>query len=261
MFKITKDRLFPEMPDTIAPVIFVFIWTFGMLYFEFTGQAAENPMIIFTLPLLLLLWQVRTVDDIKQALGIRLDNIRHWIGVVIGIPIAAYLGYYLALLGKTKGSIIALSLYPFNAASTQVVSSGSWAFQMANLTGFTAILVFLPIAFGEEAMKLLSMKYIANWMYPRIKSVLFIIPLAWLISWALWSCQHFFAYGGFGTPELYISLMFLGFLWTILGMGIGIIAYGWKAVREKRYILLVLCFSLIASGVSHLVYDVFMTIL
>ena len=265
MFEITKERLYPYVSDSLMPVVFTVVYVLMFLYFEFTGQSSNNPMVIFSMPLLFLIVFLprETPKILAKVLAYQFDTLRSKVVIIISIPISILVGYGLSLLSTAKGGIMPMALYPFSVASTNIVSANSWAAAMASVVGVPAILLYFTVATGEESMRLIMMKHIANKLYPGLKYIALIIITAWVIATACWASMHWFAYGGFAKPALYLSLMFLGLIWTLLGIGFGILAYGTKdlvnKMGTKSFSLVLLAYCGIPPIISHLAYDVFLS--
>lgn len=252
-----KEKLFPFVPSSLIPPIIITILTLGILFFEVRGGVQTNPIIFYALPFLYLITflAVETPAIIMRTLGLRLRTLRAWITAIVSIPIAWFVGWGLVKFATSGASIFRVATYPWVASSLTVASTQI----LATFSPSTNFVLYFFVAVFEEGTSILLGKNMANWLHKKTKiNPVLLTLIGYLIARIILTSHHFFAYGKFSQPGLYLSAFILFSIFTILGIVFGLIASGIK-IGDDFDELGFLPIMAIPMIVAHMAFDYVMS--
>lgn len=221
-----RDKLYAWIPTSLLPLIVATIIILGSLYFEVAGgYAPMNPVIFFVIPLLftIVFMSVETPRTIMMAVGMWFPTLRSKIvaGVTGGLGIL--LGWGLVSLTKIAPSILPIATYPF--ALSSYATAGLQA--ILSLSPNVSFFLYFFVAVGEEFMVILLGKNLANYLFSKgMRNTILACLLGFLGGRIIWASWHFFSYGQFSQPVLYLSALAIGSIFTITAIFAGMIAKG-----------------------------------
>jgi len=247
-----RDKLFPFVPVAIFPVIIFTLITLGILLFDFSGKYSTNPVVFYSIPLLYALTFL--VNDsfpvIISVIGAAVPTIRSKIVAVISIPIGWFAGWGLVNLAMAKGSIFKIATYPWAVSSFATVGA------LSTFTTSTSFILYLFVAVFEEIAAIIMGKNAGNWLHSKGISGIPASLFGYLLGRIALTSHHWFSYGGLREPTLYLSAMFMFTLFTMMGIGFGLLMKGFKDELSDYKVIPISIFVMIAA---HLAFDFVMS--
>ena len=201
----SKSVPFPRVPSSIMAIVFPWLITILILYFDTVGSGegaivSTNPIVFFSIPLvfMFIFMPKDSWTSIKRALGIAIDsNKAVLIAVVSGLG-----GGSIGLMGNiflTNAGIIPL-YFSVLATSMPLVS---------------IIIYHGVVSFFEESFSVLFIKMGANSLHKFGIGGFKGLTMAVLIGRGFWTSLHWFAYAGWAGPQSY-PLFFIAFTLGVL---------------------------------------------
>lgn len=219
-----RDKLYPFIPVSIIPVAIVTFIIMATLFFDFRGNFITNPVIFYALPFLYLLvfLTVDTPLTLMRSIGLFLPTAKSKIVALLSLPVGYLVGWGLVKIASAPGSFFKIATYPWVVLSTTQASLPL----LASLTTTTNFMLYLVVAIFEEGTAIYMGKNIANWLdFKRMNTIAASIVGLFLGRMVL-VAHHWFSYGGVSSPALYISAFIFFAIFTILGIGAGMLAAG-----------------------------------
>jgi len=248
-----KHKLFPFLPTSILPVIVTTLLSLGILLFDSTGNFSTNPIVFYSIPFIYsLIFLTRdSFAVILQVVGIQWNNIREKITTLLSIPVGWMIGKFFVTSATTTGAIFKISTYPW--AVTSLATAGI----LSTFSPSTSFILYLVVAIFEESAAIIMGKTAGNFLFKKGMRGLPASVVGYLLGRLALVVRHWFSYGGFQEPGLYVSALVFFVIFTIAGIIVALIARGAKdnELSADRVVPI----SLIVMVTAHLSFDFIMS--
>jgi len=220
-----KERLYPNVPISIIPIIVVTFLILTILFFDVRGGYQTNPVIFYALPFLyLFVFLVRdTAPVLIKTMGLYMPTLRAKIVGIVSIPLGLLLGWVLVKFSRAAPHILPVSTFPWVASSYATAGIG----MLSTLSTTSNFFLYLTVAIFEEGTALYLGKNMANFLYDKgMKNTILACLFGLFTGRIILTSHHWFSYLGFQQPYLYFSAFMLFSIFTLGGILTGLIAHG-----------------------------------